>query len=87
MQVNESFVKHLPVANSTIEGRRRPMITISGLEIEIDINTFYGNKAKIRCVAELFSLYRAEAMELLEEERPRPRPSSVLGTRESQSGK
>lgn len=86
LQINASFYKHIPDPNSTIEGRRKPVITIAGLETEIDINTFRGGKAKIRCVAEIFNLYYSKSEEIIEEDRPRPRPSSVLGTRDSQSG-
>lgn len=63
------------------------MITTSGLELEIDGKTFQGGKARLSCVATVFNLYRREKEVVLEEERPRPRPSSVLGTRDASSGR
>lgn len=67
--------------------KRKTVITVAGLELEIDGNTFQVGKARIRCVANLFSYYDARVEQVLEEERPRPRPSSVLGTRDSASSK
>lgn len=62
------------------------MMTVSGLELEIEGNSFQGGKAKLTCIASLFNLYKREREVVLEEERPRPRPSSVLGTRDASAG-
>lgn len=43
-------------------------------------------KAVLSCVAKLFNLYRGERKETIEEAKPRPRPSSVLGPRNDSSG-
>ncbi|KAH1026418.1 hypothetical protein HUJ05_000090, partial [Dendroctonus ponderosae] len=44
-----------------------------------------GIKAVLSCVAKLFNLYRGERKETIEEAKPRPRPSSVLGPRNDSS--
>lgn len=67
--------------------KRQPVITTSFLEFEIDGETFQGGRAKVECIATVFNLYKRSVERILEEERPRPRPSSVLGTRDSASGK
>lgn len=90
-QINDSYLKRIPVerdsSGSTHANRRVPVITTSGLELEIDGKTFQGGKARLSCVATVFNLYRREKEVVLEEERPRPRPSSVLGTRDAASGR
>ncbi|XP_074033578.1 uncharacterized protein [Leptinotarsa decemlineata] len=63
--------------------KRVPLITLSGLELEVDENTFQGGKVRLSCVASVFNLYKKEKEIVLEEDRPRPRPSSVLGTRDA----
>lgn len=85
-KVNESSLFYISDPSAAVEGRRAPKITVSGLELDIDGNTFQGGKARLQCVASLFHLYNSEAEIVLEEERPRPRPSSVLGTRDATSG-
>ncbi|KAK9871061.1 hypothetical protein WA026_011342 [Henosepilachna vigintioctopunctata] len=86
-QVNESSSKHQADPNAiSSDSRRQPVITFSTLEHEIDTSTFQGGRAKVECVASVFNLYRRPVEKVLEEERPRPRPSSVLGTRDSASG-
>lgn len=67
--------------------RRRPKMTLSSLDVEIDGGTFEHGSAHLRCVSNIFNLYRKEVDFVLDEERPRPRPSSVLGTRDTASGK
>ncbi|XP_017780103.1 PREDICTED: uncharacterized protein LOC108565259, partial [Nicrophorus vespilloides] len=81
-KVNESFMMRLADPDNP-EDRRNPLTTVAGLELEIDGATFQSGKARIRCVADLFNIYQAQEDVVLEEERPRPRPSSVLGTRDS----
>lgn len=66
--------------------RRRPKMTQSSLDLEIDASTFEHGTAHLKCVANIFNLYRRELEFVLDEERPRPRPSSVLGTRDTASG-
>ncbi|KAJ8917981.1 hypothetical protein NQ315_011434, partial [Exocentrus adspersus] len=90
-KINESYMKRIPVewpySTST---RRTPVITSAGLELEINADTFRGGQARLECVVSLFNLYNREKVIVLEEESPRPRPSSVLGNREgaaSASGK
>lgn len=88
-QINESYLKHIaePNALTATSGRRTPVVTIAGLELEIDGNTFQGGKARLKCIANVFKLYQREQELVLEEERPRPRPSSVMGNRDTASGK
>lgn len=86
--MNESSLTHIPPPFSiSLDNRRKPMITVAGLELEIDSNTFQNGKARLKCVANIFSLYQRDVELVLDEERPRPRPSSVLGTRDAASGK
>lgn len=85
--MNESWLTHVPTPNAiAVDSRRKPMITVSGLELEIDSNTFQNGKARLKCVANIFSLYHREVELVLDEERPKPWPSSVLGTRDAASG-
>lgn len=89
-QINESSLKLIPVPSSSSIGsdnnRRQPVITHSGLELEIDSSMYEGGRAKVQCVATLFNLYKKRVELVLEEEKPRPRPSSELRTRDA-SGK
>ncbi|KAL3278940.1 hypothetical protein HHI36_016458 [Cryptolaemus montrouzieri] len=83
---NKSLPKHLPDPNAiSTDNRRQPRITFSTLDHEIDTETFRGGKARVECLVTVFNLYKKSAEKILEEERPRPRPSSVLGTRDSAS--
>ncbi|XP_022919481.1 uncharacterized protein [Onthophagus taurus] len=81
----ESFKTTVPTTDSVGE-KRRPASTIIGLETEVDSSTFKSGKMVLRCRAEFFNLYQSYAEVSLEEEKPRPRPSSVLGTRDASSG-
>ncbi|KAG5875250.1 hypothetical protein JTB14_031816 [Gonioctena quinquepunctata] len=74
----------LPTSSTT--ARRLPVITFSGLEADIDERIFQGGKAKFLCVVNIFDLYRREKEFILEEDRPKPRPSSVLGNRDASAG-
>lgn len=84
-QVKESFKASVSPPTAVSE-KRKPVTTIIGLEHEIDTSTFKSGKAVLRCSAEFFHLYHSYAEYTVEEERPRPRPSSVLGTRDTSSG-
>lgn len=87
LQVNATNVTHVSAPNPFLtDTRRRPKMTLSSLDIEIDGSTFEHGSAHLKCVANVFSLYRKEVEFVLDEERPRPRPSSVLGTRDTASG-
>lgn len=88
LQVNATNVTHVsPPSPFLVDTRRRPKMTLSSLDIEIDGSTFEHGSAHLKCVANIFNLYRKEVEFVLDEERPRPRPSSVLGTRDTASGK
>lgn len=86
MQVNATSTIHVLDTNYTTDTKRKPHITVSSLDIEIDGDTFQGGKARLKCVATLFNLYEAHVEHIADEERPRPRPSSVFGTRSSSPG-
>ncbi|XP_074033571.1 uncharacterized protein [Leptinotarsa decemlineata] len=90
-RINESYLKHLPVMEQKgkmvpSSGRRLPLITLSGVEVEMDERIFHGGKARFSCVASIFELYNKEKEFTIEEDRPRPRPSSVLGNRDASAG-
>ncbi|KRT84875.1 Immunoglobulin, partial [Oryctes borbonicus] len=84
-RVKESFKVSVSAPDAGNE-KRKPVSTIIGLEHEIDASTFKTGKAVIRCAAEFFHLYQKFVECTVDEERPRPRPSSVLGTRDTSSG-
>lgn len=85
-KINESSSFHHQDPNAISSfSKRQPLITTSLLETEIDGETFQGGRARVECVASVFNLYKRSVERVLEEERPRPRPSSVLGTRDSAS--
>lgn len=83
-QINISSVTHVVDPNYVGETKRKPVITVVNLELEINTSTFQGGKARLKCVAKLFNLYTAQTEQILEEENPKP--SSVLGTRSSSPG-
>ncbi|KAG5873861.1 hypothetical protein JTB14_025478 [Gonioctena quinquepunctata] len=94
-EINGSFIKRshrqqpfdeLKAASATNNNRRAPLITDSALELEIDGSVFLGGKAKLLCIASIFNLYQKGREIILEEERPSPRPSSVLSNPEAKSG-
>ncbi|XP_060516549.1 uncharacterized protein LOC132696031 isoform X2 [Cylas formicarius] len=60
--------------------RRVPLSTVSYIETEIDDTVFQSGIARLQCIAKLFNLYRREEVKYIEDDRPKPRPSSVLGT-------
>lgn len=60
------------------------MVTVVGLELDIDGSTFQYGKIRIECKANMFKLHSSSVELVLEEERPRL--ASVLGTRESSLG-
>nr|CAI5867309.1 unnamed protein product [Callosobruchus analis] len=71
----------------SVSSRRMPMVAFSQLELEIDEDTFQNGKARLKCSGTIFHLYKREKEIILEEERPRPKPSSVLGIRDAAGGK
>lgn len=79
-KVNHSFLTQLPGTNTSAytDPRKKPTMTVIGLEHEIDNSLFLGGKANIRCTADLFNVYKAQGDYIFEQERPKPRPSSVL---------
>ncbi|XP_028129399.2 uncharacterized protein LOC114325526 [Diabrotica virgifera virgifera] len=76
---------NMKVSSTFSATRRIPLVTISGIELAVDENSFQGGKARVSCIANVFHLYRREKSIVLDEDRPRPRPSSVLGTRDASS--
>lgn len=88
-KVNETYSSQYHQSNAVAlsnDKRRQPLVTTSVLNHEIDGNTFQEGKARIQCMVNIFNLYQRVVEKVLEEDRPRPRPSSVLGTRESGAG-
>ncbi|KAG5894513.1 hypothetical protein JTB14_026896 [Gonioctena quinquepunctata] len=87
-KINESYHRFIQSADVFAKvaaqgAKRAPLISFSGLEMEIDENNFHNGRVKLSCIASIFNLYRREKEVILEEDRPRPRPSSVLGTRDA----
>ncbi|CAG2054052.1 unnamed protein product, partial [Timema podura] len=68
------------VSRNSRESNER-MVTSISLEMEISASSFQYGKVRLQCLATMFQLYRGEVEVVLEEERPRP--ASVLGTRET----
>uniref|UniRef100_A0AAR5PYJ6 Ig-like domain-containing protein n=2 Tax=Dendroctonus ponderosae TaxID=77166 RepID=A0AAR5PYJ6_DENPD len=79
------FVKKLEVTPEFLTGKRKYYRALSGVEIEVTESTFQDGKAILSCVATIFKIYKGEKKETLEDARPRPRPSSVLGPRDYRS--
>nr|CAH7741619.1 unnamed protein product [Callosobruchus chinensis] len=91
-QIPERSQKYIPPSEThnsvpSVNSRRTPLVTFSKLELEVDTETFHNGKARLSCVASIFHLYKREKDVILEEERPRPRPSSVLGIRDVMGGR
>nr|CAH7717651.1 unnamed protein product [Callosobruchus chinensis] len=91
-QIPERSQKYIPPSEThnsvpSVSSRRTPLVTFSKLELEVDTETFHNGKARLSCVASIFHLYKREKDVILEEERPRPRPSSVLGIRDVMGGR
>lgn len=53
----------------------------------MNADMFHGGMARLTCVASIFNLYKKEKEIIIEEDRPTPKPSSVLGTREATAGR
>ncbi|CAH1129941.1 unnamed protein product [Ceutorhynchus assimilis] len=85
-RIPERFSKKLEVTPEFMSSRRKHYVTMSGIELQIMESTFQNGKAFLSCVASLFNIYRGERKEVLEEAKPRPRPSSVLSSRDERSG-
>ncbi|KAL1506508.1 hypothetical protein ABEB36_005859 [Hypothenemus hampei] len=85
-RVQDSFQKKLEVIPEFYSSKRKYYVTTSGIDFQITESTLQNGKAVLSCVANLFNIYRGERKEILEEAKPRPRPSSVLGPRDDRSG-
>lgn len=88
-QIPELHSERIPVVNpyASYTNRRLPVKTLSSIELNMSPDTFQGGVARLTCVATIFNLYKKEKEIILEEERPTPRPSSVLGTRDTTAGR
>ncbi|CAH1167382.1 unnamed protein product [Phyllotreta striolata] len=93
--INESRRQHrgpeyaktaVPASASAGTSRRAPVATLSSLEMEMDERYFRSGKARFRCAVAIFDLYERETERVVEEDRPKPRPSSVLGNRDTSAG-
>ncbi|XP_019754589.2 uncharacterized protein LOC109533651 isoform X1 [Dendroctonus ponderosae] len=62
------------------KNRRSPYMTISYLEKEIDENIFQSGAIKVQCISTLFNLYKSENVRYIDDVRPQPWPSSVIGS-------
>ncbi|XP_050308678.1 uncharacterized protein LOC126745041 [Anthonomus grandis grandis] len=78
-RIQDSFTRISQVIPEFSSGYKKHYITISGIELHVMDSTFQNGKAVLSCVATIFNIYRGERKEMLEEAKPRPRPSSVLG--------
>lgn len=81
LQMNSSYGRPQPpppgwtTSTTTTNDPGRSTTTV-GLELEV--NSFKVGKMRIRCVAELYGVFKATAETVLDEERPRL--ASILGT-------
>ncbi|CAG9764216.1 unnamed protein product [Ceutorhynchus assimilis] len=85
IRIPESFSRKLEVEPEFLSSRRKHYVMISGVELQIMESTFQEGKAALSCVASLFNIYRGERKAILEEAKPRPKPSSVLSPRDDRS--
>ncbi|XP_074033989.1 uncharacterized protein [Leptinotarsa decemlineata] len=74
-----------PTDRLLFKNRRIPIVSSSIVELELDSNIFQSGRAVLACHGTVFNLYERKKEVILEEERPQPRPSSVLGTLDSTS--
>ncbi|XP_057654536.1 uncharacterized protein LOC130892870 [Diorhabda carinulata] len=81
-KINDTQRRTFPVSTST-STKKAPLVTYSELEVELEDRHFYSGKATIACYVNIFDLYKKRKELVVEEDRPRPRPSSVLGNRDS----
>ncbi|KAF7281077.1 hypothetical protein GWI33_005188 [Rhynchophorus ferrugineus] len=77
--IPESYTRKLEMDADQSVSQRRLFITSSGLDLQINDDTFQSGKAVLSCVSTLFNIYRGEKKEILEEAKEKPIPSSVLG--------
>ncbi|XP_066253810.1 uncharacterized protein [Euwallacea similis] len=81
IKVKESeskFVSLDPVYSFSTNGKA-PHMTISHIVKEIDDNMFQAGVIKVQCISSLFNLYKSENVRYIEDYRPQPWPSSVIG--------
>ncbi|XP_076251084.1 muscle M-line assembly protein unc-89-like [Rhynchophorus ferrugineus] len=87
-RIPESYTRKLEMDADQSVIQRRLFITSSGLDLQINDDTFQSGKAVLSCVSTLFNIYRGEKKEILEEAKEKPIPSSVLGpTDETSDGR
>ncbi|KAG5871796.1 hypothetical protein JTB14_034063 [Gonioctena quinquepunctata] len=70
---------------NSLKKSRVPLVSFSTLELDIDSRALQGGKAILTCKVAIFNVYERAKEVVLEEERPAPRPSSVLSTLNSTS--
>ncbi|XP_060523980.1 uncharacterized protein LOC132700585 [Cylas formicarius] len=80
-RITNNYLKQTEVTNEILTSIRKRFVTTSVLKFEVGDSTFEEGKAVLSCVASLFNIYRGEKKEIIEEAKPKPRPSSVLGPR------
>ncbi|XP_018321812.2 titin-like [Agrilus planipennis] len=81
VKVNDSYYSKIPSTFNPNEVSVR-----IGLKHFIDHKSYHNSGVlRLKCVASLFNLYREEVEASMEDDQPKPRPSSVLGTPNSGS--
>ncbi|KAF7283581.1 uncharacterized protein LOC143194125 [Rhynchophorus ferrugineus] len=81
LKVNENGRKIInlsPIQTFPMDKRRLRM-TVSYVSKEINENVFQGGVIKVQCVSTLFHLYKSEDVRYIDDDRPKPWPSSVIG--------
>ncbi|XP_030748064.1 uncharacterized protein LOC115876432 [Sitophilus oryzae] len=91
LKVDENGRKVIPLENNSIvksssHYEHRQYMTVSYLSKELNENVFQGGVIKVQCVSWLFHLYRSEDVRYIDDDRPKPWPSSVIGVTQTSGG-
>lgn len=87
IKVNESSRRRISLdpEKEALKNSRNPCITISYMEKEIDDSVYQGEVVKVQCITSLFNLYRSDNVRYIDDNRPQPWPSSVIGETKNMS--
>lgn len=66
-------------------GQEAKVLTSAGLEFEVTITSFQGGKLSLVCTADVYQVHWKQTRIVIEEERPRL--ASVMGTRDTNTGR
>lgn len=74
----------VPFGPGTLAAVEAPVLSTTTVGLQLEVNSFKVGKMRIRCVAELYGVFKTSAETVLDEEKPRL--ASILGTFTTGSG-